>query len=110
MAMHLKWKCEQGAAFAATLVLAAGLPRIAAAAEGGGSSYMQGTYGDFGAAIAPPSYLRNDVILYDASIGARPVNGGLDPGFDQDLWMDRLTLGGYSKAEDSWGARDSAWS
>ena len=105
MAMHLKWKCEQGAAFAVTLVLAVGLPQIAAAAEGGGSNYLQGTYGDFAAAIAPHSYLRNDVIFYDASIGARPINGGLDPGFDQDLWMDRLTLGGFSEAEILGGAR-----
>ena len=59
---------------------------------------MQGTYGDFGAAVAPHSYLRNDVIFYDAGIGPRPITGGLDPGFDQDLWMDRLTLGGFSDA------------
>jgi len=44
----------------------------------------------------PGTYLRNDVIYYDAGIGARPVSGMLDPGFDQKLWMDRLTLAGYA--------------
>ena len=78
-----------------SLGLAILVPVGAMAAEGGGSNYLQGTYGDFGAGLAPSSYLRNDVIFYDASIGARPVNGGLDPGFDQDLWMDRLTFGGF---------------
>jgi len=81
------------------LALTALLPGIALGAEGGGSNYLQGTYGDFGAGLAPKSYLRNDVILHDASIGPRPVNGGLDAGFDQDLWMDRLTIGGFSDFE-----------
>ncbi len=45
--------------------------------------------------MAPQSYLRNDVSFYEAGIGPRPINGGLDPGFEQDLWMDRLTLGGF---------------
>jgi hypothetical protein len=95
MNMHLKWNCGQGAALAATLVLGALVPCVSAAAEGGGSNYMPGTYGDFGAGMSPPSYLRNDVIFYEAGIGPRPINGGLDPGFEQDLWMDRLTLGGF---------------
>ena len=85
----LKWTCA----------LAFALPGVTLAAEGGGSSYLQGTYGDFAAAVSPHGYLRNDVIFYDASVGPRPVNGGLDPGFDQDLWMDRLTLGGFSDRE-----------
>jgi outer membrane protein OmpA-like peptidoglycan-associated protein len=96
--MHLKWKCEQGTV-AAAIVIAASLSGGVFAAEGGGSSYLQGTYGDFAAAFhAPGGYLRNDVIYYDAGIGARPINGGLDPGFDQKLWMDRLTFGGFSEA------------
>jgi outer membrane protein OmpA-like peptidoglycan-associated protein len=83
---------------AAALVLAASISGGSFAAEGGGSSYLQGTYGDFAAAVvpAPGTYLRNDVIYHDAGIGARPVAGKLDPGFDQKLWMDRLTLAGYS--------------
>ena len=95
MTMHLKWNCGQGAALAATLVLGALVPRVSAAAEGGSSNYTPGAYGDFGAAMAPQSYLRNDVSFYEAGIGPRPINGGLDPGFEQDLWMDRLTLGGF---------------
>ena len=95
MNMHLKWNCGQGAALAATLVLGALVPCVSAAAEGGGSNYTPGSYGDFGAGMAPQSYLRNDVSFYEAGIGPRPINGGLDPGFEQDLWMDRLTLGGF---------------
>ena len=79
-------------------VLAALLPAGLFAAEGGGSSYLQGTYGEFAAAVvrAPGGYVRNDVIYYDAGIGARPISGGLDPGFEQKLWMDRLTIAGYA--------------
>ena len=104
MTMHIKWNCGQGSALAATLILGALLPRVSAAAEGGGSNYLQGTYGDFGAAIAPHSYLRNDVIFYEAGIGPRPNAGGLDPGFEQDLWMDRLVLGGFTDSG-SFGAK-----
>jgi outer membrane protein OmpA-like peptidoglycan-associated protein len=98
MAMHLKRKCEQGTLPAATLVLAAFLPAGSFAAEGGGSNYWQGSYGDFAAALAPApgGYFRNDVVYQDAGIGARPISGAFDPGFDQKLWMDRLTIAGFS--------------
>jgi len=98
MAMHPKRKCEQGTVFAA-IAVAALLPGFAFTAEGNSSSYLQGTYGDFGAAISPDSYLRNDVIYYPASTGANPMSGALNAGFEQDLWMDRLTLGGYADRE-----------
>src|SRR5687767_8583272 len=99
MAMQIKWKCAQGTVAAAAFVLTVSLPGGSFAAEGGGSSYLQGTYGDFAAAVHPgsSSYLRNDVILHDAGIGTRPINGGIDPGFDQKLWMDRLTIGGFAE-------------
>ena len=99
MATRRKWICRHRTDTAAALVLAATISGGSWAAEGGGSSYLQGTYGDFAAAVvpAPGMYLRNDVIYYDAGIGARPISGGLDPGFDQKLWMDRLTLGGFSE-------------
>jgi outer membrane protein OmpA-like peptidoglycan-associated protein len=86
--------------------LAALLPSGLFAAEGGGSSYLQGTYGDFAAAVAPApgGYVRNDVIYYDASIGPRPISGGLDPGFDQKLWMDRLSFALFSDG-DVFGAK-----
>jgi hypothetical protein len=51
------------------------------AAEGGSSSYLQGTYGDFATGMLGPKgfYLRNDLIYYDASIPysalGRPVDG-----------------------------------
>lgn len=93
-----KWICRSRSVTAAAFVLTASLSGGSYAAEGGGSSYLQGTYGDFAAAVAwtPGTYLRNDVILYDAGIGARPVSGKLDSGFDQKLWMDRFTLAGYA--------------
>ena len=50
MAMHTKWNCAQGT-LAAAFVLALSLSGGAFAAEGGGSNYLQGTYGDFGAAV-----------------------------------------------------------
>lgn len=105
MAMHLKRKCEQGTLAAAAFVLTASISGDVLAAEGGGSSYLQGTYGDFAAAVHPGTgYLRNDVILYDAGIGGRPISGGYDPGFDQKLWMDRLTFGGFAE-ESLFGGR-----
>lgn len=89
-------KGEKGAGFAVAIALAALIPAGALAAEGGGSHYLQGTYGDFEAAVPWDSYFRNDVILHDAGIGPRPISGGVDPGFKQDLWMNRLTIGGYA--------------
>jgi outer membrane protein OmpA-like peptidoglycan-associated protein len=96
--MHLERICGQRTALAAAIVFSVLLPYGSFAAEGGGSNYLQGTYGDFAAAVAPVpgKYFRNDVIYYDAGIGPRPVSGFLDPGFDQKLWMDRLTLAGYA--------------
>jgi outer membrane protein OmpA-like peptidoglycan-associated protein len=99
MAKHPKRICGRGTAFAAAFAFAALLPYGSFAAEGGGSSYLQGTYGDFAAALAPIGYVRNDVIYYDAGIGLRPISGGVDPGFDQKLWMDRLTAGGFTSSE-----------
>jgi len=99
MTKHPKWICGRGTTVAAGFTIAALLPYGSFAAEGGGSNYLQGTYGDFAAALAPTGYLRNDVIYYDAGIGARPISGGLDPGFEQKLWMDRLTAGGFSESE-----------
>jgi outer membrane protein OmpA-like peptidoglycan-associated protein len=98
MDARTEWTRRHVTVTAAALVLAASISGGSYAAEGGGSSYLQGTYGDFAAAVgpAPGKYLRNDIILWDAGIGARPVSGKLDPGFDQKLWMDRLTLAGYA--------------
>ena len=47
------------------------------AGEGGGSNYLQGTYGDWQSAIfGPPGlYYRDDLFRYNASIGARPLGG-----------------------------------
>jgi outer membrane protein OmpA-like peptidoglycan-associated protein len=101
MDANTRWTRKLVTVTAAALVLAASIPGSSLAAEGGGSSYLQGTYGDFAAAVvtAPGTYLRNDVIYYDAGIGARPVAGRLDPGFDQKLWQYRLTLAGYGDGD-----------
>ncbi len=42
------------------------------AAEGGGSHYLQGTYGGFGMALSTPPgfYVRNDVIYMGGEVGA----------------------------------------
>lgn len=99
MTMHIKRKWAQVSALAATTVFVALSPGVSLAAEGAGTSYLQGTYGDFSTAVSPRAYLRNDVILYDAQTGQRPVRGGFDQGFEQSLWMDRLTLGGFSDGD-----------
>lgn len=97
MAIHVNEKCGQSAKLAVTFCLAAILPGVTLAAEGNSSSYLQGTYGDFSAAVSPDAYIRNDVIYYPASTGSAPLSGGLSPGFEQDLWMDRLTIGGFGE-------------
>jgi outer membrane protein OmpA-like peptidoglycan-associated protein len=99
MNTHRKRICRQATAPAAAFALFTLLPYGSFAAEGGGSNYLQGSYGDFAAALAPApgGYIRNDVFYYDAGIGARPVSGKLDPGFDQKLWMDRLSFASFSE-------------
>ena len=96
MDMHLKWNCGQGAALAATLVLAALVPRVRRPPRAAAATTCREPTAISAPDCAPHSYLRNDVIFYDAGIGPRPINGGLDPGFEQKLWMDRLTLGGFT--------------
>jgi len=66
----------------------------AQAAEGGYSNYIPGTYGDFAAAVEPPSKLtiRNDLYYYQAD-GARSVRSGLiEADADLEFIMDFLTL------------------
>jgi outer membrane protein OmpA-like peptidoglycan-associated protein len=98
MDMHLKGNWGRGVLITGAFVLVAVLPHISLSAEGGSSNYLQGTYGDFGAAFAPApgGYLRNDVIYYDAGIGPHPLSGGAAQGFDQKLFMDRLTVAGFA--------------
>jgi len=64
------------------------------AAEGGYSNYIPGTYGDFAAAVEPPTKLtvRNDIYYYQAD-GARSVRSGLvEVNADLEFIMDFLTL------------------
>lgn len=59
------------------------------AAEGGSSLYLQGAYGDFQAAAFGPAgvYLRDDVLLYDASMGPRPQGGKVALETRQKAWI-----------------------
>ncbi len=64
------------------------------AAEGGGSHYLQGTYGDFGMALSTPPgfYLVDSVIYMGGDVG--PVSRGnyiLDE-YKQDTWVNTLKL------------------
>jgi hypothetical protein len=79
------------------------------AAEGGSSSYLQGTYGDFATGILGPQgiYLRNDIVYYDASIPlralGRPVDGYATQSVSGDLLKfayvsDRKLFGGRYNA------------
>ena len=58
------------------------------AGEGGGSNYLQGTYGDWQSAIFGPSglYCRDDLFRHNASIGARPLGGRLAGASDETVW------------------------
>jgi hypothetical protein len=63
-------------------------------AEGGYSNYIPGTYGDFAAAVEPPTKftLRNDIYYYQAD-GARSVrSGNIEADADLEFIMDFLTL------------------
>jgi hypothetical protein len=74
------------------IVLLAG--SSAKGAEGGYSNYIPGTYGDFAAAVEPPTKftLRNDIYYYQAD-GARSVRSGLvEADADLEFIMDFLTL------------------
>jgi hypothetical protein len=67
---------------------------ISHAAEGGYSNYIPGTYGDFAAAVEPPTKftVRNDIYYYQAD-GARSVRSGLiEADADLEFIMDFLTL------------------
>ena len=85
------------ASLAAVLVFGDG----AFASEGGGSVYLQGTYGDFAAGVAGEAgiYLRNDLALYDADIGARPLGGVVAAGMDSEVWLNVVKLSWVSDIE-----------
>jgi len=62
----------------------------ACAGQGGGSNYLQGTYGDFRTAIFGPAglYHRNDLFVYDGSIAARAFQGRATAGVNETVWTD----------------------
>lgn len=62
------------------------------AAEGGGSVYLQASYGDFaaGAGGDPGVYLRDDLAYYAADVGPRTLGGEVAAGADQQSWVNLL--------------------
>jgi hypothetical protein len=94
------------AALGVWLVLTAG---PAAATEGGSSLYLQGAYNDFAAGMfqAPGVYFRNDIALYDASAGVRPLGGRLALDSTQRVWMNLAKLA-YQAEGGPFGARYGA--
>jgi len=81
-----------------TLLLSVSLLSIstvsAQAAEGGYSNYIPGTYGDFAAAVEPPSKLtiRNDLYYYQADGGRSIRSGLLEADADLEFFMNFLTI------------------
>jgi hypothetical protein len=69
--------------------LALAKPRCTAAAEGGGSHFIPGTFGDFAmAAIGPPGlYLRNDLLYLNADIGSVTLGKFALDEVNQELWV-----------------------
>ncbi len=66
----------------------------AIAAEGGGSHYLQGTYGDFGMALSTPPgfYVRNDLIYMGGEVGAVSRGHFILDEIKQDTWVNALKL------------------
>ncbi|MBV1928310.1 MAG: transporter [Gammaproteobacteria bacterium] len=66
----------------------------AQAAEGGYSNYIPGTYGDFAAAVEPPTKLtiRNDVYHYQAEANKSVRAGLIEADVDLELNIDLLTI------------------
>ncbi len=80
--------------FFVAIALFIGGSHTAMAAEGGGSHYLQGTYGDFGMALSssPGFYVRNDIIYMGGDVG--PVSRGnfIFDDLKQDTWVNALKL------------------
>ena len=66
----------------------------AQAAEGGYSNYIPGTYGDFAAAVEPPTKLtiRNDIYHYNADTKKAVLSGLIEVDADLEIDMNLLTL------------------
>jgi hypothetical protein len=64
------------------------------AAEGGSSNYVPGTYGDFAAAVEPPTKftVRNDIYYYQADTTRSVRSGLIEADADLELISDFLTL------------------
>jgi hypothetical protein len=63
------------------------------AGEGGGSNYLQATYGDFQAAVWGPAglYARDNLFYYPASIGVRPLGGKVALGVNEQVTANLAT-------------------
>lgn len=78
----------------ATLLATTGVLSLAMAAEGGGSHYLQGTYGDFGMALSTPAgfYVRNDVIYTGGEIGPMSRGNFIFDKYKQDVWVNAFKI------------------
>lgn len=81
--------------------MGASFSTAALAGEGGGSTFLQGTYPDFSAAVRGPAgvYYRNDLVWYDAGIGPRPLGGLVNAGVDETLWLSISKIAWMTDAE-----------
>ena len=75
------------------------------ASEGGYSNYIPGTYGDFGAAVEPPTKLtiRNDIYHYGADSEGSVRSGSVELGADLDFTINLTTIL-YKPDVKLWGA------
>lgn len=78
----------------ATILASTGFLSSSMAAEGGGSHYLQGTYGDFGMALSTPAgfYVRNDLISSKGEVGAVSRGNFIIDDLKQDVWVNALKL------------------
>jgi hypothetical protein len=79
--------------FAVTVFLCLGVS-VVEAAEGGYSNYVPGTYGDFGAAMEPPTKwtVKNDYYHYQADGGSSVRSGQLTLDTDLEMNIHFLTM------------------
>ncbi|QMW23033.1 SphA family protein [Sandaracinobacteroides saxicola] len=96
-------------AWAAAGLAATGLSGAVHAGEGGGSAYLQGTYGDFGAAVAQPKgvYILVDNFYYTARAKVPLLGQAITARLDQQLYASNVKLAWQTDAT-IFGGRYSA--
>lgn len=87
-------KRKQFIALILVIILSVFTSGSALAAEGGYSNYVPGTYGDFAAALEPPTKLtiRNDIYFYRADSDRSVRSGQVEVDAELEFIMDFLTI------------------